>query len=107
MRTTLPVVLLLLGASSARSSAQGQADTSGFAVASTVPSQAPAPTRSVPAAAAAPALRAAPTQPQVSARAEAVAAAAHAQPEEPKKRSRVLWILVGAVAVLAIIVAAR
>ena len=106
MRTTLPVVLLLLGASSARSSAQGQADTSGFAVASTVPSQAPAPTRSVPAAAAAPALPAAPTQPQVSARAEAVAAA-EAQPREPMKRRRVLWTLVGAVAVLAIIVAAR
>jgi hypothetical protein len=60
-------VLLLLGASSARSSAQGQADTSRFAI----------------------------------------AAAAEAQPAEPKKRSRVLWILVGAVAVLAVVVAAR
>jgi hypothetical protein len=44
---------------------------------------------------------------RVSARAEAVGAAAQAQPQEPKKRRRVPWILVGAVAVLAIIVAAR
>jgi hypothetical protein len=40
-------------------------------------------------------------------RAEAVAPVQQAQQEEPRKRSRVLWILVGAVAVLAIIVAVR
>jgi hypothetical protein len=103
MRITLPVAFLLIGASSA----QGQTDTSGFAVAPTVPAEAPAPARSLPAAAPAPALPAASTQPQASAHAEAVTAAPAAQPEQPRKRSRVLWILVGAVAVLAIIVAAR
>jgi hypothetical protein len=101
MRTILPIALLLLGASSA----QGQSDTSEFAAASTVPAPSQVPTRSVPAAAPEPAP--APTRAQTSARAEAVTSAPGAQQEEPRKRSRVLWILVGAVAVLAIILAVR
>jgi hypothetical protein len=63
------------------------------------------PAQALPAAA--PARPAAPTRPRTPARAEAATTVEEAEAQEPKKRSRVVWILVGAVIVLAIIVAAR
>ncbi len=102
MRIALPVVLLLFGASSAH----GQTQTSGSVeprAEPTVPAQAPV--QPLPTAAPAPALQEELVTPRGSARVEATTAAEQAQPAE-KKRSRVVWFLVGAVVVLGILVAA-
>ena len=100
MRIALPVVLLLFGTLSVHA----QAPTSGSPISSTVPPSAQAPVQSPNTAASAPALPDS-TEPQTSARAEAATTVPQAESQQPKKRSRVVWFVVGAVVVLGIIVA--
>jgi hypothetical protein len=100
MRIARPVALLLFSTSIAF----GQTQTSGFAVAGKGQAEKQAPAQPVPAAA--PALPKEPTEPQTSARAEAATTVQQSEAQEPKKQNRVVWFLVGAVVVLAIIVAA-
>ena len=103
MRIALPVVLLLFGALSVH--AQAQAPASGSpTIPSTVPPSAQARVQPPNTAASTSALQDS-TKPQTSARAEAATAVPQAESQEPKKRSRVVWFLVGAVVVLGIIVA--
>jgi hypothetical protein len=97
MRITLPIVLLLFGASSAH----GQTRSAPSAVASA--EAAPALTQSTPATAQDSAISTAPTRPQPSVRAEETKTVEPARAQEPKQPSRVVWILVGAVLVLATI----
>jgi hypothetical protein len=98
MRLALPIVLLLFGVSSAH----GQAQTSGARAEST----AQAPVQPRPVASPAPALPEDSATNQPSARAEAATAAGQVEAQEPKKRSRVVWFLVGAVVVLGAVLAA-
>lgn len=102
MRIALPIVLLLFGASSA----YGQAQTSASAAESTVPAPAQAPVQPRPATSPAPAVPEESNRDQPSARAEAATAAEKVEAQEPKKRSRVVWFLVGAVVVLGVVLAA-
>jgi hypothetical protein len=108
MRIALPVVVLLFGASSARAqigTSEPVAETRAEAVVPPVPVvPAQAPVQPLRAAATTPALQEQPTAQRAPAPAEA-AAVGRARQEEPKRRSRVVWFLVGAVAVLGIIVA--
>lgn len=101
MRMIVPVVLLLFGATSV----VAQPQTSG-----TPPVEPraplPAPVQPLPAATPVPVLPEPSNTSEASTRAEGPAAAEESQPEEPRKRSRMLWFLAGAVAVLAIILVA-
>ncbi len=107
MRYTLPAALLLFGAANVHA----QPQTSGSSVDSTVPVPSPsAPARLLPAPAPAFVLpERSTTMPQPSARAEVVASAdeAAAPVVQERRRSRLVWFLVGAVVVLGILVAAQ
>ena len=104
MRIALPVLFLLFGASAA----SGQTQTPRAPVEAAVPAAAPATVQPIPAATPAPAAATEePTTVQASTRAEAAAVAERTEAQEPRRRSRVVWFLVGAVVVLALIVATQ
>jgi hypothetical protein len=104
MRIALPVVVLLFGATSAHGQVQPSGSTVDFAAV-------PAAVEPVPAAAstpaAAPALASAPTGIEAPARAEAAVTAERAQPAQRRGPTRAVWFLLGAVAVLALILVAQ
>jgi hypothetical protein len=108
MRIALPAVLLLFGSASVGA----QAQTTSPATESATPVSVQAPAQPTPAAppvsarAAAPAAPAAPAAAQTVARAEAATAVERTAVQE-RKRSRLVWFLVGAVVVLGIIVATQ
>ena len=105
MRIALPLVFLLFGMSSAHSQTPTQSQTPTATPtaeqAVTVQPQVQPPTAAVPA----PAVPEESVRPQTPARAEAATATHESKADEPRQRSRVLWILVGAVFVLGILVA--
>jgi hypothetical protein len=108
MRIALPVVVLLFGATSAHGQVQPSGSTVDFAAVPAAVEPVPA-AASTPAAApaAAPALASAPTGIEAPARAEAAVTAERAQPAQRRGPTRAVWFLLGAVAVLALILVAQ